>query len=99
MNCDVFDTYVTKSDGQMMHFDIIVPSGTAQETVFAFGQRYLASVSVNDGVISAERCRFCHVETATPEMVAAIKQQGFFILAMEGCPTIAPQTIKETIDE
>ena len=31
MNCDVFDTYMTKPDGQLMHFDIIVPTGTPQE--------------------------------------------------------------------
>lgn len=99
MNCDVFDTYVTKPDGQMMHFDIIVPSGTAQKMVFAFGQRYLASVGVSRSALSAERCRFCHIESATLEMVEAIEQHGYFILAMEGCPPVAPQTTKEAFDE
>lgn len=89
MNCDVFDTYVTRLDGQRMHFDIIVPSGTAQERAIAFGQKYLAAVGVKDGNVTAKQCRFCHVEQATPEMQQAIEQNGYFILAMEGCPTTA----------
>lgn len=89
MNCDVFDTYVTKPDGQLMHFDIIVPSGTEQKAVLTFGEAYLAHVGVENGKLTAERCRFCHVESATPEMQQAIAQQGYFILAMEGCPPVA----------
>lgn len=88
MKCDVFDTYVTKPDGQLMHFDVIVPSGTQQERVLAFGQAYLAAVGVAEGQVTAEQCRFCHVEQATPEMRQAIEQKGYFILAMEGCPPI-----------
>lgn len=88
MNCDVFDTYVTRPDGQQMHFDVIVPSGTAQETAMAFGQNYLAEVGVKEGKVTAAQCRFCHVEQATPEMQQAIEQKGYFILAMEGCPPV-----------
>lgn len=89
MNCDVFDTYVTRQNGQPMHFDIIVPSGTVQETAMAFGQKYLEAVGVSGGRITAERCRFCHMEQVTPEMQQAIEQKGYFILAMEGCPAVA----------
>ena len=86
MDCDVFDTYVTRPDGQLMHFDVIVPTGTEQTAALAFGQAYLLSVGVTDSAVTAERCRFCHVEQATPEMAQAIAKQGYFILAMEGCP-------------
>jgi hypothetical protein len=89
MNCDVFDTYVTKTDGQKMHFDIIVPSGTQHEAALAFGQNYLEEVGVEEGEVTAEQCRFCHVEQATPEMKQAIDQKGYFIIAMEGCPPVA----------
>ena len=89
MNCDVFDTYVTKPDGQLMHFDIIVPTGTPQEKAVAFGQNYLAAVGLEGGRVTAKQCRFCHVEQATPEMRQAIEQKGYFILAMEGCPPVA----------
>lgn len=89
MNCDVFDTYVTSLNGRLMHFDIIVPSGTARETAVAFGQKYLAEVGVEEGEVTAEQCRFCHVEQATPQMQQAIEQKGYFILAMEGGPPVA----------
>lgn len=86
MNCDVFDTYVTRPDGQMIHFDVIVPTGTEQAAAVAFGQAYLAGMGVTDSAVTADLCRFCHVEQATPEIAQAIAEQGCFILAMEGCP-------------
>ena len=88
MNCDVFDTYVTKANGEQIHFDIIVPSGTQHEAVLAFGKNYLDEVGVEDGAVTVEQCRFCHVEQATSEMKQAIDEKGYFILAMEGCPPI-----------
>lgn len=91
MNCDVFDTYVTRENGQRMHFDVIVPSGTLPTVAQAFGQAYLEAVGVTDGRVTAERCRFCHVEQATPEMERAIEEQGYFIVALEGCPPVANQ--------
>jgi hypothetical protein len=88
MDCDVFDTHVTRPDGQLMHFDVIVPSGTPKEKVLAFGRAYLEQAGVAGDQITADRCRFCHVEKATPAMQQAIEQQGYFILAMEGCPPV-----------
>lgn len=89
MNCDVFDTYVTRPDGQLLHFDVIVPSGTLPAAALVFGQAYLASVGVTDSQVTADRCRFCHVEQATPEMMQAIAEQGYFIVPMEGCPKVS----------
>ncbi len=89
MNCDVFDTYVNKPDGELMHFDIIAPAGTQHEKALAFGQEYLTAVGITEGKVTAEQCRFCHVEQATPEMRQAIEQKGYFILVMEGCPPVA----------
>ncbi|GIK57389.1 MAG: hypothetical protein BroJett015_30520 [Chloroflexota bacterium] len=95
MNCDVFDTYVTRPDGQLMHFDVIVPTDTEPEMALAFGQAYLAAIGVTDSTLTAERCRFCHVEQAMPEVEQAVTRQGYFILAMEGCPpAVASDTIR-----
>lgn len=98
MDCDVFDTYVTRPDGGLMHFDVIVPAGAPQATALAFGQAYLTSVGVTDSQVTAERCRFCHVEQATPEMEQAIAAQGYFILPMEGCPPAAPAIMEVNKD-
>lgn len=86
MHCDVYDTYVRKNDKTLMHFDIIVPQDTPYVEVVAFGQAYLTRVKQNPHAIQAELCRFCHIEKATQEVEQAIKQNGYFILEMEGCP-------------
>ena len=40
----VWDTYVKRNDGLIMHFDILVPSDmTDEKKIFAFGQNYLRS--------------------------------------------------------
>lgn len=44
MKAEVYDTYVTKDGGSLMHFDIIVPTETTYEAVLSFGQTYLAEV-------------------------------------------------------
>ncbi|MFZ0356510.1 MAG: DUF2024 family protein, partial [Nitrososphaeraceae archaeon] len=31
MECAVYDTYVTRKDGKIMHFDVIVESSTPHE--------------------------------------------------------------------
>ncbi|MGA7691489.1 MAG: DUF2024 family protein, partial [Nitrososphaeraceae archaeon] len=31
MECAVYDTYVTRKDGEVMHFDVVVEANTAHE--------------------------------------------------------------------
>jgi hypothetical protein len=81
---DVWDTYVKKEDNKIMHFDIIVPSGTPKSKVFEFGNQYLKSKNI-DSKIETSKCDFCHSETIQPEWLKAIKEKGYFIYEMEGC--------------
>jgi len=81
---DVWDTYVNKESGELMHFDIIVPSGTAKEKVFEFGNEYLRSRKI-DGKIEASKCNFCHSEIIQKDWLKSIKEKGYFIYEMEGC--------------
>ena len=86
MKVAVWDTYVTRKDGQVMHFDILVPSDIRnEETIFTFGKDYLQSKNEGGQVLSAKECQFCHVEQATDEMVAAIQQKGYYIVEMQNC--------------
>ncbi|MBP7448998.1 MAG: DUF2024 family protein, partial [Flavobacteriales bacterium] len=40
----VWDTYVTRNDGRVMHFDIIVPSSQRDSAmIHSYGRAYLAS--------------------------------------------------------
>ena len=44
MQVAVWDTYVTKKDGTVMHFDIIAPSTMKDEiTIQEYGKEYLKS--------------------------------------------------------
>ena len=43
MQIAVYDTYVRRNDGLLMHFDILVPATlNNQETVLDYGRKYLA---------------------------------------------------------
>ncbi|MEM9361148.1 MAG: DUF2024 family protein [Bacteroidota bacterium] len=86
MKVSVWDTYVPRNNGKVMHFDILVPSSvTDEETIFGFGQQYLETKPFSTGELSSKECRFCHIEHATEEMVTAIENYGFTIIEMEHC--------------
>jgi len=86
MKVSVFDTYVTKKNGGLMHFDILVPAGLYnEEQVYEYGRQYLAQKGQDGQPLSTSECRFCHIEEATACMVADISQQGYCIIEMQGC--------------
>ncbi len=86
MEIAVFDTYVKKSDGKIMHFDVFVAKGTSPDQVYKYGLEYLNSVGQGNQTLTARECRFCHVESAPPHIEQEIKSKGYFIYEMEGCP-------------
>ena len=86
MKVAVWDTYVTKKDGTLMHFDIIVPKDVADpEVIHEYGKKYLTAKGQSEQTLSAEECKFCHIESIRPEWAAQINEKGFFIFEMEGC--------------
>ncbi|WP_046745435.1 DUF2024 family protein [Kordia zhangzhouensis] len=86
MKVAVWDTYVQREDGKIMHFDILVPSETTnQYTVFEFGKHYVKSKPFRSNQLSTKECKFCHIEQATEEVIASIKKVGFHIIEMENC--------------
>ena len=86
MNIAVWDTYVTRKDGLVMHFDILVPDTLKDENkIFEYGKKYLASKPFETGHLSAKACSFCHIEQATPAMTEAIEESGYLIIEMEHC--------------
>ena len=83
---NVWDTYVTKKEGGLMHFDIVAPVAIADpETIYAYGKQYLKGKGQEGQALSAKQCRLCHIEVLRPEWEAEIEEQGFFIIEMEGC--------------
>ena len=86
MQVAVWDTYVTKKDGSLMHFDIIVPSKIKDTaTIYSYGLEYLKLKGQEGQGLTSNECRFCHVETIRPEWDKEIKQKGYFIVEMENC--------------
>lgn len=86
MQVAVWDTYVTKKDGSIMHFDIIAPDYIVDEKIiYTFGKDYLQSKNLQEQSLTAKECRFCHIEKATTEMKLSIEQKGYYIIEMENC--------------
>ena len=84
MKVAVFDTYVKRSNGDLAHFDIIVPKGQYKhEEILDFGRQYLESINEKESQLTSEECQFCHIETPTQEIVDDILQKGYYILVME----------------
>jgi hypothetical protein len=86
MKVAVYDTYVTRKDGGLMHFDILVPDSiTDEQTIYSFGRSYLFGKDQEGQPLTTRECRFCHIEEASEEIVQDIQQQGFSIIEMQGC--------------
>ncbi len=86
MKVSVYDTYVKKKDGLVMHFDILVPDSLKDTAkIHDFGRQYLATKGQEGQPLTAKECRFCHIEQADVEMVQSIEAKGYFIIEMEGC--------------
>ncbi|GAB3573831.1 DUF2024 family protein [Spirosoma luteolum] len=86
MQVSVYDTYVTRTDGAVMHFDILVPSTlTDPATIHQYGKTYLATKGQASQPLTARECRYCHIEQASDDIQASIAHQGFHIIEMQGC--------------
>ncbi len=85
MKVAVWDTYVKRTDGKTMHFDILVPADTIESKVIAFGKVYLLRKRLASTTLSSKECRFCHMENAPDTVIQGIAQNGFDILEMENC--------------
>jgi len=86
MKVSVWDTYVKRDDGKIIHFDILVPSNfTNKVDIFNFGNEYLSTKPFSTKELSTKECKFCHIENATQEIEDSIKEKGYFIIEMENC--------------
>lgn len=87
MKVSVWDTYVKKHDGSIMHFDILVPDSIKDDfgKVKEFGREYLGSkLGVGDD-LSTNECQFCHIEQALDKVIKDIESRGYSIVEMENC--------------
>lgn len=86
MKIAVWDTYVTKKDGAVMHFDILAPEEIRDTTIiYSYGKEYLKSKGQEGQNLSSKECKFCHVEALKPAWEADMKSKGYYIIEMENC--------------
>ena len=86
MKIAVWDTYVTRKDGKIMHFDILVDENVNDaEQVYEYGKLYLKSVDQEGQALSYKECRFCHIDRAPIEVENQVRENGFSIIEMENC--------------
>lgn len=86
MNIAVWDTYVEREDGAIMHFDILVPDTLKEvEQVLSYGRSYLEKKPFKTEGLTTKECRWCHIEKATVQTVQKIQQKGYDIIEMEFC--------------
>ena len=86
MKVAVWDTYVKRSDGRVMHFDIIVPE-TLKDTavIYGYGREYLNTKNESNSSLTSKECRFCHIESVKPQWEQLILKYGYYIYEMENC--------------
>ncbi len=86
MKIAVWDTYVTKKNGTVMHFDILAPEEIKDASIiYNYGKEYLKSKGQEQQPLTSKECQFCHIETLRPEWESEINKKGYFIIEMENC--------------
>lgn len=86
MKVAVWDTYVTKKDDSVMHFDIVAPEEIKDPNIiYGFGREYLKTKKQEGQPLTSNECSFCHIETIKPEWETEIKQKGYLIIEMQNC--------------
>lgn len=85
MKISVYDTYVKKSNGVIMHFDILVEENNTIENALVFGKKYLTEKKLFNSQLTTKECEFCHIETATLEIEKSISKKGYYIIELENC--------------
>ena len=77
VDCAVYDTYVQKKDGKIMHFDVVVADDTPHEKAIEYGEQYLQSAGQEDQKMTQEECQFCHIQEAPPAVEKSIREKGY----------------------
>jgi hypothetical protein len=85
MKIAVFDTYAKTQDGKVLHFDVLMPDSDESLAV-TYAEQWLREIGLDSGDVELTSCRYCHNEDSAPGVIQIIREQGFYILQMEGCP-------------
>lgn len=79
----IWDTYITEQNGNVLHFDIVVPEETEESKVKKYLEEFIKQKGIS-GNINSSKCSFCHIEKATDEQENSILKHGFYIIPISG---------------
>jgi hypothetical protein len=86
MKVSVYETYLKKEDGSIMHFDIILPATVKKpELVYAIVKIYLEKKGHSNLEITGEECTFSLYQDAHKDWKPDLEKQGYHIVEFEGC--------------
>ena len=86
MEVAVWDTFVTRKNGSIMHFDIIAPSEIKDSAIIhGFGLKYLKEKGEENQPLTSKECTFCHHERVKPLWEHSLKTKGYYIVELENC--------------
>jgi hemoglobin len=98
MKLAVWDTYVQKEDGVIMHFDILVPENiTDTKIIYEYGEKYLKSKGLDLKITSSDS-NYCHLEEMNSEQEKEIIENNYIILEMENCKNLKRIENREDIE-
>ncbi|NWG26905.1 MAG: DUF2024 family protein [Ignavibacteriaceae bacterium] len=84
MKAAVWDSYIKKDNGNILHFDVVVPESRSESAIdYKYAYEYLKSKGVNSAEINVTNCQFCHIEILTEKMMSDIESKGFYIIEMD----------------
>jgi hypothetical protein len=81
----VFDTYAKTAKNQKLHFNVVLDEEDQQQAML-YAKHWLASIGLEDTVVTPENCYFYHSLEVPAALRAEIDRQGYAIYKMEGCP-------------
>ena len=85
MQCFVYDTYVKAADGHTIHFDVIMQEKDLEKAI-TYGKEWLKSIGEGSTIMTSKECKYCHIESVPEPVEKSIKDKGYFIQTLEGCP-------------
>lgn len=88
MEVEIHDTWVKGKNGQM-HFDVAIEKKGDKDNnklAVASAKKWLESIGEKKAKVTSKECSFCHVQDASPKVVKEIKENGYAIIKMQGCP-------------
>lgn len=91
MKASVWDSYIKKTNGNVLHFDVVVPDSSSETVmVYKYADEYLKSKGIDEAEINVKNCQFCHIESMTDKMRFDIESKGFHIIEMDEILSVLP---------